>query len=243
MRMKKFHYHSLWETSMNLAVKAVAFDLDGTLINSAKGLAEAVDQTLVELGYEAVGFNQVSVWIGHGAINLVETALQHIDPLAGIQKFEAGFSLFTKFYTEILKKGSEVYPHVYETLDALKSEGYQLALVTNKPSRFLPTLLAELKMTEYFDLVLGADDVAARKPHPAPIFMTLGHFGIRQDELLFVGDSKNDIDCAKDAGVRTVGVTYGYNFGRSITAENPTFVISDMLELLPIVSLFSSVEA
>lgn len=220
---------------MASAVKAVAFDLDGTLINSAKGLAEAVDKTLEALGYEAVGFDQVSVWIGHGAINLIETALKHIDPNAGIQRFEEGFALFTKFYTEILKKGSEVYPGVYETLEELKAEGYRLALITNKPSRFLPILLEELEMDQYFELVLGADDVAARKPHPAPIFLTLGKFGLLQEELLFVGDSRNDIDSARSAGVRTVGVTYGYNFGRPVTEEKPTFVIDEMIALLPIV--------
>lgn len=222
---------------MGLAVKAVAFDLDGTLINSAKGLAEAVDLTLEALGYDAVGFDQVSVWIGHGAINLIETALQHIDPEAGMQRFDEGFTLFTQFYTEIVKQGSDVYPGVYETLDALKAEGYHLALITNKPSRFLPMLLAELKMTDYFALVLGADDVAKRKPHPAPLFVTLGHFGLRQEELLFVGDSRNDIESARSAGVRTVGVTYGYNFGRPVTEENPTFVIEEMTALLPIAGL------
>ncbi len=216
-------------------VKAVAFDLDGTLINSAKGLAEAVDQTLEALGYEAVGFDQVSVWIGHGAINLIETALQHLDPDAGIQRFDEGFALFTKFYTEILKNGSEVYPGVYETLEGLKADGYRLALITNKPSRFLPTLLEELNMMQYFELVLGADDVAERKPHPAPIFLTLGQFGLLQEELLFVGDSRNDIESARSAGVRTVGVTYGYNFGRPVTEEQPTFVIDEMIDLLTIV--------
>lgn len=224
---------------MTLRIKAVAFDLDGTLINSAKGLAEAVDQALEALGYQAVGFDQVSVWIGNGAINLIETALQHIDPDAGMARFDEGFALFTKFYTEIVKKGSEVYPGVYETLEALKAEDYRLALITNKPSRFLPTLLEELKMDHYFDLVLGADDVVARKPHPGPIYLTLGTFGLLPDELLFVGDSRNDIDSAKSAGVQSVGVTYGYNFGRSIVEENPTFVISDMLELLPIARLYS----
>lgn len=220
---------------MAVELKAVAFDLDGTLINSAKGLAEAVDQALEALGYEAVGFDQVSVWIGHGAINLIETALKHIDPDAGIQKFDEGLALFTKFYTEILKNGNEVYPGVYETLESLKSAGYRMALITNKPSRFLPTLLEELKMNQFFELVLGADDVAQRKPHPAPIFQTLGAFGLLQEELIFVGDSRNDIESAKSAGVKTVGVTYGYNFGRPVTEENPTFVIDEMMDLLKIV--------
>lgn len=220
---------------MGTTIKAVAFDLDGTLINSAKGLAKAVDQTLETMGYDAVGFDQVSVWIGHGAINLIETALQHIDAETGMQRFEEGFALFTKYYTEIVKQGSEVYPGVYETLEGLSAEGYHLALITNKPSRFLPILLEELKMAHYFELVLGADDVVKRKPHPTPIFLTLGTLGLLPEELLFVGDSRNDIESAKSAGVRTVGVTYGYNFGRSVTEENPTFVIDEMIDLLQIV--------
>lgn len=215
-------------------IKAIAFDLDGTLINSAKGLTEAVDLMLKTLGYPVVGFEKVSIWIGNGAVNLVETALKNAGDNE-LSQFEEGFSLFNRFYADVLKKGSEVYPHVKETLTALKEAGYQLALITNKPTHFLPDLLNDLQFTDFFDLVLGADDVAARKPHPAPIFQTLGFFGLFQDELIFVGDSRNDIESAKSAGVQTIGLTYGYNFGRLISEENPTYVIDDFSEILTLI--------
>ena len=220
---------------MSIKLKAVAFDLDGTLINSGKCLTEAVDLMLKTLGYPIAGFEKVSVWIGNGAVNLVETALKDAGGDSALTQFDEAFSLFNRFYADVLKKGNELYPHVRETLTALKVAGYKLGLITNKPTKFLPGILKDLQFEAMFDLVLGADDVAARKPHPAPIFQTLGYFGLLQEELIFVGDSRNDIETAKRAGVATVGLTYGYNFGKFITEENPTYVIDDIAELLAIV--------
>lgn len=221
---------------MSRKISAVAFDLDGTLINSAKGLTEAIDLMLKTLGYPVAGFEKVSVWIGNGAINLVESALKDAGDLT-LEQFDEAYDLFNRFYADVLKKGSELYPGVRVTLTALKEQGYRLALITNKPSRFLPQLLKDLSLTSLFDLVLGADDVAARKPHPAPIYQTLGALGLYREELLFVGDSRNDIESAKEAGVATVGLTYGYNFGRLISEENPTYVIDHFEELLSILEI------
>ncbi len=216
-------------------IKAVAFDLDGTLIDSAQELTIAVDQMLVALGYEKAGIEKVSSWVGNGVVNLVETALKDADSAQGMDHFDHALTLFNQFYRAVLDASMPaLYPGVLETLETLKQEGFQLALVTNKPSQFLPALLEKMGVISLFDLVLGADDVSVRKPHPAPIFTVLSHLGLYQDELLFVGDSRNDITSAKSAGVCTVGMTYGYNFGRPITAENPTLVLDEMLALLPI---------
>lgn len=222
---------------MSKEIRAVAFDLDGTLINSAKGLTEAIDLMLKSLEYPVAGFEKVSIWIGNGAVNLVESALKDAGGEEALRLFDEAYDLFNRFYADVLKKGSELYPGVRVTLTTLKAQGYHLALITNKPSRFLPQLLKDLALNSLFDLVLGADDVAARKPHPAPIYQTLGHFGLYQHELLFVGDSRNDIESAKEAGVATVGLTYGYNFGRLISEENPTYVIDHFEELLAILEI------
>ncbi len=225
------------------AVKGIAFDLDGTLINSAAGLAEAVDMMLSRLGYPTAGVAKVSLWIGHGAVNLVETALKSAGGDVAMQQFPQAFSLFNQFYSEVLQKGSELYPDVMETLLILKGAGLRLGIITNKPTRFLPDLLKELQLTSIFDLVLGADDVVMKKPHPAPLFKMLGEWGMLQSELLFVGDSRNDIQAAKAAGIASVGLTYGYNFGIPLADSNPTYLIRDfksLLQIEPIKVLFNS---
>lgn len=220
---------------MTQGIKAVAFDLDGTLIDSGKGLAEGIDQMLESLGYAPAGLAQVSVWIGHGAEHLVKTALNFAGGAPALAKFDEAIKIFNTCYTEILKQGSTLYPDVRETLETLQKEGFRLALITNKPTKFLPALLNDLGMNTMFEWVLGADDVAARKPHPAPIFQTLGALGLTQAEMIFVGDSRNDIACARDAGVKTIGLTYGYNFGHPISDENPTYILDHFQDLLPIV--------
>ncbi len=221
-------------SAMETQIRGIAFDLDGTLINSAAGLAEAVDMMLTRLGYPVAGIDKVSLWIGHGAISLVETALKSAGGDSAMQQFPQAFALFNQFYKEVLEKGSELYPDVRETLRMLKESGLRLGIVTNKPTQFLPDLLDELHLTALFDLVLGADDVAMKKPHPAPFFKVLGEWGLLQSELLFVGDSRNDIEAAKAAGIASVGLTYGYNFGVPLADSNPTYLIRDFKSLLQI---------
>ncbi|EEG86262.1 phosphoglycolate phosphatase family protein [Proteus penneri ATCC 35198] len=92
---------------------------------------------------------------------------------------------FDEHYATSVKTGSDLFPHVKETLEVLASHNIPLGIVTNKPSPFIAPLLQQLEIDKYFSLVLGGDDVKEKKPHPAPLYLTMGTFGVKKEELLF----------------------------------------------------------
>jgi len=215
-------------------IRALAFDLDGTLVDSVPGLAEAVDRTLSALQLPAAGVPRVATWIGNGADIMVERALNWaLQRQPEADQLRDGRALFDKFYAETAEAGTTLFPHVAQTLDKLSAAGIPLALVTNKPTPFIAPLLRALGIERHFSLVIGGDDVAAKKPHPAPLFLVLGKFGLLPQELLFVGDSRNDILAAKAAGCPCVGMSFGYNYGEPIATSEPNLVLDDFNDLLP----------
>ncbi|MFC3393972.1 phosphoglycolate phosphatase [Brenneria rubrifaciens] len=216
-------------------IRGLAFDLDGTLINSAPGLSAAVDLALQSQSLPAAGEARVATWIGNGADVLVERALRWagVEPTA--QRLSETRQRFDHYYAETVESGSSLFPQVKETLAALALQGFPMAVVTNKPTPFVAPLLASLEIGDYFSLIIGGDDVIAKKPHPAPLYLVLGKLGLRAEELLFVGDSRNDIQASQVAGCPCVGMTYGYNYGEAIELSHPDIVLDRFADLLPLV--------
>ena len=215
-------------------IRALAFDLDGTLVDSVPGLADAVDRALNAMKLPAAGAPRVATWIGNGADIMVERALNWaLQRQPEADELRDSRALFDKFYGETAETGTTLFPHVASTLEKLSSAGLPMALVTNKPTPFIAPLLRSLGIEQHFSLIIGGDDVAAKKPHPAPLFLVLGQFGLLPQELLFVGDSRNDILAAKAAGCPCVGMSFGYNYGESIATSEPNLVLDDFNDLLP----------
>lgn len=211
-------------------IQAIAFDLDGTLVDSVPGLALAAQRMLDDLSLPTVSNEQVKNWVGNGVDVLLERILKSVNGSESI--FEHAKQLFNRHYDDVIDQGTQLFPHVISTLAYLKQNQYPMALVTNKPKQFLPALLKSLQLEPYFSLVLGGGDVIKLKPHPAPLYQVMATFGLYHDQLLFVGDSKNDICAAKNAQCKTVGLTYGYNYGESITESHPDYVFDDFKDIL-----------
>ncbi len=212
--------------------KLVMFDLDGTLIDSVPDLAVATDQMLVQLGRAPAGMDKVRNWVGNGAPVLVRRALADgIDHQAISAEQEAeALAIFMQVYGTG-NSLTTLYPGALETLQSLKMLGVKLALITNKPEKFIPELLAQTQMAEYFDWVVGGDTLPQKKPDPAGLLWVMQQAGVTAEQCLFVGDSRNDVQAARSAGVACIAVTYGYNYGEPISAENPALVLEDLREL------------
>lgn len=213
-------------------IQAIAFDLDGTLVDSVPGLTLALQRMLTDLSLPTITNEQVKIWVGNGIDILVKRALTAVN--APETLFEQAKQAFNRHYDDVIEQGTQLFPNVLSTLAKLQQSGYPMALVTNKPAQFLPALLQSLKLEPYFSLVLGGGDVIKLKPHPAPLYQVMATFGLFHDQLLFVGDSKNDISAAKNAQCLTVGLTYGYNYGESITTTEPDYVVDHFEQLLTI---------
>lgn len=218
-------------------IRGLAFDLDGTLVDSAPGLAAAIDLALQAQGLSPAGEARVAAWIGNGADVLIERALRWAEVEPSAERCQQMRGQFDDYYAQTVEQGSRLFPQVRATLARLAAADLPLALVTNKPSPFVAPLLNALGIDKYFAFIIGGDDVVAKKPHPAPLYLVLGHLGLYAHELLFVGDSRNDIMAAKAAGCPSVGLTYGYNYGEAITLSRPDLVLERFADILPALGL------
>ena len=231
--------------------EAVFFDCDGTLVDSAPGLTRAVDQALYALELPVAGEERVVTWIGNGADVLIQRALTWArqeraalraaqgkpsvdhDDIPQAEQQAILRKLFDRYYGEVAEEGSFLFPAVADTLGALHAKGLPLALVTNKPTPFVAPILASLDIAKYFTVVIGGDDVKNKKPHPEPLLLVAEKLGLAPADLLFVGDSRNDIQAAKAAGCSSIGLTYGYNYGEPISLSEPDYIFDQFNELLP----------
>ncbi len=222
------------------SIKFIVFDLDGTLLDSVPDLAVAADQTVRALGFPSVSEEQVRDYVGNGADVLIGRSLSQsliINPdLTDKVRAEARV-LFDDFYEQSGHKLSHLYPTVKETLEELHQAGFTMAIVTNKPSKFVPHILEQHGIAKYFVDVLGGDAFPEKKPSPVALNWLINKHQLQPSDMLMVGDSKNDILAAKNAGCASFGLTYGYNHGEPISASHPDVVADQLSELLEIVAV------
>jgi len=210
-----------------VTVRLVVFDLDGTLIDSARDLAAATNAALARFGPGRPPLPEAVVrsFVGEGARLLLERSLAH----AGIDApVEDVLPVFRECYREHLLDSTVLYPGVAEALEALSDR--TLAVLTNKPGDFSRAILEGLGVATRFARVWGADDVPARKPDPAGLLRLRRELGARPVETRVVGDSPIDVATARAAGVGVVGVTYGLD-PEGVRAAGPDRLIDDLREL------------
>ncbi len=213
--------------------RAVLFDLDGTLIDSAGGIAWAVDRTLVELGHPGVAEARVREWIGEGARILLHRALRHADAdLPDGPSFERVFSLLMRHYADSLPRQAQPYPGAAEALRGLRARGTRVALCTNKPQRFIAPLLDALDWHALFDGIVGGDSLPECKPAALPLLHLARAFGAAAGDCVMVGDSRTDAEAARAAGMPLVLVDYGYHRGFDLDSADALAVTGDLRSLL-----------
>lgn len=222
---------------MTQQFKLIGFDLDGTLVNSLPDLALSLNSAFAEVGLPQAPEELVLTWIGNGADVLFAKGMEWTGKADDFSQEELAQikRRFGYFYGENVCNISKLYPNVKETLEALKAQGYILAVVTNKPTKHVLPVLQAFKIDHLFSEALGGQSLPQIKPHPAPLYYLCGKFGLYPHEMLFVGDSKNDILAAKAAGCKSVGLTYGYNYNIPISESEPDYVCEDFAEILKIV--------
>lgn len=215
----------------------VIFDLDGTLLDTACELADAVNDTLAELGQRPVTEAQVRDWIGNGTRELLVCALadaggQPREALRGSQVLAQAASAFDPHYARRCGTRSRPYAHAAQLLRQLRAQGTRLAVVTNKDSRFTLPLLAHHQLAPVFDAVVCGDQVARKKPAPDGILQCLQRFGVHPSRALLVGDSAIDVASARNAGIAVWAVSGGYNQGQPIASSRPDRLLVDLGEVL-----------
>ncbi len=218
---------------LNFTPKAVFFDLDGTLIDSLPDIDAAINKAALSMGLAAPSHAKVQAWIGNGAGALVERVLAdsiHI-PAQRDPRYEALLEGYMQAYGELEHAYSHIYAGVESLLSYWQQQGVKLAVITNKATRFTPSILEHFGILHYFDEVYCGDTFAEKKPHPMPLLKACEAFSIEPSQALMVGDSRNDVGAAQNAGVACLAVRGGYNHGEDIALAKPTWIV-DNLELV-----------
>ena len=216
-------------------IRAAAFDLDGTLVDSLADLAAAANEARRSENLPLLDEKLMMSYVGDGVGKLVHRALTN-DPngQAPDEVWQRAFAVFAQHYSEHLDRHTYIYPEVQTGLQLLKTLGIPLAVVTNKREAWAAELLRRLGLANLFSLVVGGDTLPQRKPDAAPLLHAAEVLGVKPENMAMVGDSRNDILAAKAAGCFAIGVRYGYADMDKL-AENPAtrpdWIVSTLPEI------------
>jgi phosphoglycolate phosphatase len=205
-------------------IKAIIFDLDGTLIDSVADLANSVNHTLAKIGLPVHTTEEIRSYVGDGVQKLIKRSLgqTHLD------KFDDAFAIFMEHYGSHCTDNTFLYQGVDETLPEL-AQNYLLAVLTNKSVKFSLNILQALEVETYFNQVLGGDSFSTKKPDPEGIFYLADKWSIDPvNEMVMVGDHATDIEVGRRAGCKTVFIEGGIGEKRGLI---PDLVIHSITEL------------
>lgn len=210
----------------------VLFDLDGTLVDTAPEIADAVNDTLAELGLPAEPLERVQAWIGNGTGVLLLRALaagwgKTLDEVRAEPAFAGAAARFDRHYAARCGSRSSVYPRARELLAALRADGVRLAVLTNKEARYTRALLDAHGLRTLLDLVVSGDTLPVRKPDPAMARYCIDWFSASTPRTLLVGDSAVDAATARNAGIAGWLLPHGYNGGVPVAQAGADRVVAD----------------
>ncbi len=212
-------------------IKAIIFDLDGTLLNTIDDIHFVLNESLNQFGLPAVTLSQTKCFVGNGARRLIEQAVGN-RPSETVEKV---YKYYSKKFTACGNNRSKLYSQEEETLLKLKSEGIKLAIITNKPQRATERVYAKFLAKFGFYKVLGQTEYCPLKPNPSSTLKILDDLMLKKEECIFVGDGETDVLTAKAAGIKCISVLWGYRtkqqleqVGANLFAEN----FSDIYEII-----------
>jgi len=211
--------------------KAIVFDLDGTLVDSAPEIRSALNAAVASIGIEPFPLSEVQGFVGGGAAVALRRALTQRGRDLDDQAFKNVLGVFYEVYAEVSKEGNGLYPGVVETLTTLRARGIPLGVCTNKAAHITAIALEALRIRALFSTVVGANDDIPRKPAPEMLLKALSGLGVTPAAGLVVGDSKSDVGSARAAGCPVIAVSYGYPHG-PIASLGADAVIDRMPDLL-----------
>lgn len=218
------------------SIEAVAFDLDGTLIDTVPDLAAAANMMLALMGGRSLSERQVARLIGDGIDQLVTRVLavsrDGVEPDPRL--IETAAVSFRDLYRQRLFERSRIYLGVVPTLRALASAGMNVCCITNKESAFARPLIEAAGLRELLSLTLSAESWKDRKPSPTMLLSACSHLGIEASRMLYVGDAPSDVIAARAAGCRAVAVNYGYHTHPVLAAVRPDRIVSRLTELIEV---------
>jgi len=206
-------------------IDLIIFDLDGTLVDSRDDIANAVNFTLKKIGLKEKSISEISSHIGTGVEDLIRKSLGNKEEVL----LKRALSVFEEHYKKHSTDNSVLYPNVKEILEYFK--GKRKVIVTNRNYEFALLTLKTLGIYDYFEHIIGGDDIGCMKPSSCPLDMSMQRLNASKEEAIIVGDMDIDIVAGKKAGIVTCGVTYGIGKKEDIIKAKPDFIIDGIINL------------
>ncbi len=211
----------------------IVFDLDGTLADTAKDLADSVNELRRVLGLPRVTISKVSLHVGQGVKHLLRRMVPAL-PAAVRLRHPDLYGEFTRTYIRRCTHRTKLYPGTRAVLRAIPRD-IVLAVATNKLGRLSRTILRRLGVADRFKKIIGGDDMRVRKPHPAVLLDLMRRYRARPEETLMVGDSRFDMECGRRAGVRLCACTWGFGSRAELQRWKPDFTIRSISGLTAVI--------
>lgn len=206
-------------------IKCAIFDLDGTLVDTAEDLGRATAYVLEQFGVVPKWTDaDYRKFVGNGARILLDRAFEH---KLNDSELDRALDMFKKKYNEILTDNAYIYDGIKDALDAIKSKGIKLAVVTNKPHQSAVIMLDKLFGSNYFDLIIGAQEDKPKKPDPYSVNIALEKLNCKPSQAIYFGDSDVDVLTAKNAKIEPIACSWGFRSFESLLAVSPSVIIDN----------------
>lgn len=218
-------------------IKAIIFDVGGTLVKTAEAILEALTRALREHGIEFKDKEKVVNVFGQGQLKNVQAAVETSYSGTDLhEKIARCYTSFQKIFPRQVISHFQIIPHVVEELDVLKKQGVKLAVLTGFNQQETEFFLDKMKLRPYFDIVLSAEDIVRHRPDPRGLLLAMEKLGLPKEECLYVGDAWVDIRFARNAGVKVAAVKTGAQDNILLEQEGPDYLVEDFRELTMLVS-------
>lgn len=215
-------------------MKACIFDLDGTLTNTLESMTYSVNLTLEEMGLSKIKKDQCRLFVGNGARVLMEKSLKAAGD-TDASRIEEGMEIYGRIFDRNCTYHVTPYKGIPEMLKALKDKGIQLAVLSNKPDRQTVKVVKAIFGEELFDYAQGQKEGIRRKPEPDGVWYLMEQMHVSKEECLYIGDSEVDAATGRNAGLKTIGVLWGFRDRKTLETAGADHLIARPDELLQFV--------
>lgn len=215
-------------------MKACIFDLDGTLTNTLESMTYSVNLTLEEMGLSKITKDQCRLFVGNGARVLMEKSLKAAGD-TDASRIEEGMEIYGRIFDQNCTYHVTPYEGIPEMLKALKDKGIHLAVLSNKPDRQTVKVVKAIFGEEMFDYAQGQKEGIRRKPEPDGVWYLMEQMHVSKEECLYIGDSEVDAATGRNAGLKTIGVLWGFRDRKTLETAGADDLIDRPDELLQFV--------
>ena len=220
-----------------MAVEALIFDLDGTLVDTAPDLMAATNHVMALAGRPSISESQLRQFVGHGSMALIKLGLEATGSLPDYAEQLRLRDAFLNYYGNNIASHSRVFDGLLPLLDKAAAAGLKMGVCTNKVEGLSHKLLSEIGIAKYFSAVVGGDTLPVMKPNPETYIEVARRLGVDPNRTIMFGDSETDIRTAQNVGVPVIAVSFGYTSAH-VSTFGPTHVIDHYDQAWPLVRAY-----